>query len=120
MVAIAPLGYRLRKGSKLLYRQPAFLLCTDPELDLAQLIEYYLWRWGIEVNFREEKSLLGAGDAQIRTPQSNRSLPTMVVAAYSLLWLAALRMHKRDDLPIGIAPRSGAPNPRKSKPSLNG
>jgi hypothetical protein len=102
-VVIAPLGYRLRKGSKLLYRQPAFLLCTDPELDLAQLVQYYLWRWGIEVNFREEKTLLGAGDAQIRTPQSNRSLPTMVVAAYSLLWLAALRMHKRGDLPVGIA-----------------
>jgi hypothetical protein len=29
-VVIKPLGYRLRKGSKLLYRQPAFLICTDP------------------------------------------------------------------------------------------
>jgi hypothetical protein len=29
LVLIKPLGYRLRKGSKLLYRQPAFLICTD-------------------------------------------------------------------------------------------
>jgi IS4 transposase len=92
VVVIAPLGYRRRKGSKLLYRAPAFLLCTDPELDLAKLVQYYLWRWGIEVNFREEKQLLGAGDAQVRTAQSNRGVPAMVVGAYSLLWLAALRM----------------------------
>lgn len=104
VVVIAPLGYRLRKGSKLLYRQPAFLLCTDPELDLAQLVQYYLWRWGIEVNFREEKTLLGVGDAQIRTPESNRTLPAVVVATYSLLWLAALRMYNRGQLPVGIAP----------------
>ena len=103
-VVIAPLGYRLRKGSKLLYRQPAFLLCTDPELNLQQLVQYYLWRWGIEVNFREEKSLLGAGDAMVRTEPSNLSLPAMVVAAYSMLWLAALRMHGRGDLPTGIRP----------------
>ena len=31
LVVIKPLGYRLRKGSKLLYRQPAFLICTDPQ-----------------------------------------------------------------------------------------
>jgi hypothetical protein len=30
LVVVAPLGYRLRKGSKLLYRKPAFLICTDP------------------------------------------------------------------------------------------
>ena len=35
LVVIKPLGYRLRKGSKLLYRQPAFLICTDPATGLA-------------------------------------------------------------------------------------
>jgi hypothetical protein len=39
LVVIKPLGYRLRKGSKLLYRQPAFLICTDPELDLQILVQ---------------------------------------------------------------------------------
>ena len=37
LVVIKPLGYRLRIGSKLLYRQPAFLICTDPNLDLQLL-----------------------------------------------------------------------------------
>jgi hypothetical protein len=104
VVVIAPLGYRLRKGSRLLYRQPAFLLCTDPELPVEQLLQYYLWRWGIEVNFRDEKTLLGAGQAQVRTAASNRHLPAMIVAAYSLLWVAALRLHAQGNLPPGVQP----------------
>ena len=51
-----PLGYRLRKGSKLLYRQPAFLICTDPTLAIQTLLQNYLWRWDIEVNFRDQKT----------------------------------------------------------------
>jgi hypothetical protein len=57
LLVIAPLGYRLRKGSKLLYRQPAFLICTDPSLSIDSLLQSYLWRWDIEVNFRDQKSL---------------------------------------------------------------
>jgi hypothetical protein len=92
ILVIAPLGYRLLKGGKLLYRQPAYLVCTDPEMPLEEILQYYLWRWGIEVNFREEKTLIGAGEAQVRTPESNRNLPAAIVAAYALMWLAALRL----------------------------
>jgi DDE superfamily endonuclease len=92
IIVIAPLGYRLRKGSKLLYRQPAYLLCTDPEMPLAEALQDYLWRWGIEVNFREEKSLIGTGDAQVRDEASNEHQPAMTVAAYSQLWVAALTL----------------------------
>jgi hypothetical protein len=89
LLVIAPLGYRLRKGSKLLYRQPAFLICTDPALGLQSLLQSYLWRWDIEVNFRDQKSLLGIGQAQVRHPQSVQSQPALAVAAYGLLLLAA-------------------------------
>lgn len=90
LIIIAPLGYRLRKNSRMLYRQPAYLICTDSQLDLQQLLQYYLWRWQIEVNFRDQKSLLGMGEAQVRTRASNRNLPAINVAAYSMLWLASL------------------------------
>ena len=59
LVVVKPLGYRLRKGSKLLYRQPAFLLCTDPELDLQTLVQAYVDRWEIECHHRDEKSFIG-------------------------------------------------------------
>jgi hypothetical protein len=90
LLVIAPLGYRLRQGSKLLYRQPAYLLCTDADMSLEKLLQAYLWRWGIEVNFREEKTLIGTGDAHVRTAASNQHLPAVTVAAYALLWVAAL------------------------------
>jgi DDE superfamily endonuclease len=100
VVVIAPVGYRLRAGSKLLYRQPAYLLCTDETLPLGELVQYYLWRWGIEVNFREEKSLLGAGDAHVRTAASNQHLPAVIVAAYALLWVALLRLKEQGRMPM--------------------
>jgi DDE superfamily endonuclease len=92
VIVIAPLGYRLRKGSKLLYRQPAFLISTGTQMSVEEMLQEYLWRWGIEVNFREEKSLIGTGEAQVRGAAANEHLPAMTVAAYSHLWVAALQM----------------------------
>jgi len=91
LVVIAPVGYRLRQGSKLLYRQPAYLICTDPTLPLDQILQYYLWRWDIEVNHRDEKQIIGVGQAQVRSPQSVDRQPAFAVASYSILLLAAAR-----------------------------
>jgi hypothetical protein len=91
VMVIAPLGYRLKKGSRMLYRQPAYLICTDPDLSLEEFLQYYLWRWGIEVNFREEKTLIGTGEAHVRTEASNQHLPAVTVAAYAMLWTVALQ-----------------------------
>lgn len=88
LIVIAPLAYRLRKGSKLLYRDPAFLICTDPALDPRQIIEAYFQRWDIEVNFRDQKTLLGVGQAQVRAPASVQSAPALTVAAYGMLLVA--------------------------------
>ncbi len=117
IVVIAPLGYRLRKGSKLLYRQPAYLLCTDPDLPLGELLQCYLWRWGIEVNFREEKSLIGTGQAQVRGAAANQHLPAVTVAAYAMLQSAALRLHGRGEGPAVLqAPRWRAGQQRGKAP----
>jgi hypothetical protein len=56
LVVVKPLGYRLRKGSKLLYREPAFLICTDPTLDLKTLVQTCIYRWEIEVDHQDEKA----------------------------------------------------------------
>jgi hypothetical protein len=89
LIVIAPLGYRLRAGGKLLYRQPAYLWVTDPQLSLEAAVQGYVWRWEEEVNFRDEKTLLGVGQAQVRHPESVGRVPAWQVAAYSaLLWCA--------------------------------
>jgi len=58
-------------------------------LSIHSLLQSYLWRWDIEINFRDQKSLLGVGEAQVRHPRSVQNQPAMAVAAYGLLLLAA-------------------------------
>jgi len=94
LIIIKPLGYRLTKKSKILYRKPAYLICTDDELTIQQILQAYLWRWEIEVNIGEEKSLFGVGKAHVRTINSVNSLPSFVTAIYSLLHLAQLSTKK--------------------------
>jgi hypothetical protein len=103
IVVIAPLSYRLRKNSKQLYRRPAFLVCTDPGMDLCSIIQGYVQRWDIETNFREEKTLLGVGQAEVRNANSVEAVPAFQVASYAMLLLATLRTsretQKEDRLP---------------------
>jgi hypothetical protein len=102
LIIIRPLGYRLTKKSKILYRKPAYLICTETELDIEKILQSYLWRWEIEVNFREEKSLLGCGQAQVRNPDSIATVPAFVAAMYAFLHIAkfrSLRKPNRKTLP---------------------
>jgi len=102
LVVIRPLGYRLTKFSKMLYREPAYLICTDNELNIDKLLQDYLWRWEIEVNFRDEKTLLGCGQAQVRNPESAELVPAFIAAIYAMLHLAAhksLKMSNQALLP---------------------
>jgi len=91
LMVIAPLGYRLHQGGKLLYRKPAYLICTDPTLPLQTIIQDYFWRWDIEVNHRDEKQLIGLGEAQVRSPKSAERVPAFAVACYSMLLISAAK-----------------------------
>jgi hypothetical protein len=105
LVVIRPLGYRLTKNGVILYKQPAYLICTDTNLDIETLLQAYLWRWEIEVNFREEKTLLGCGQAQVRNPNSVTSVPSFIVAIYALLHLAQHKTKKQKDNQIVPRPK---------------
>ncbi len=120
LVAIRPLAYRPRKGARLLYRDPVYLICTDPVLPLGQLLQSFLWRWEIELNFRDEKTVLGVGEAQVRTKSAVETVPCFVVAAYAFLLLAAAGIRSET---IGLPPpkwrRMGSAE-RDSTPRLIG
>jgi hypothetical protein len=96
LLVIAPTPYRLSKNSKLLYRKPAYLICTDPQAPIAQLVQHYLWRWDIEVNFRDQKTLLGVGEAQVRTAKAVQNVTGCAVAAYAMLLTAAAQCQKQN------------------------
>lgn len=96
LIVIKPLGYRLRKGAKLLYRDPAFLICTNLHLSIEFLLQAYVYRWEIECNHRDEKSFIGVAEGQVRNPTAVDRLPQFQVAAYSLLLLASLQTYGFD------------------------
>lgn len=96
LVVIRPLAYRSKKGARLLYRNPVYLLCTDAELPLGKLLQSYLWRWEVELNFRDEKTVMGVGEAQVRTKAAVETVPAFVVAAYAFLLLAGTEGSKEE------------------------
>lgn len=99
LLIIAPLRYRRTSKSKLLYRDPAYLLTTDLTTPVETLIQAYFDRWEIEVNHRDEKSLFGVGQAQVWSKKAAPRVPQFQVAVYAMLLLASLMAYgpKRTD-----------------------
>jgi hypothetical protein len=97
LVIVRPLGYRPSKASPMLYRNPAYLVCTDSQLDITTLLQAYVWRWEIEVVFRDQKTLIGLGEAQVRNHNSVATIPAFISTVYAYLHLAAIRAGIRAD-----------------------
>ncbi len=116
LIVIAPLGYKLNKRSRILYRNPAHIICTDSTVPPQQIVQAYIWRQGIELNFREQKQILGLGQAQVRNISSISAVPSFLTTAYSMLLLAATRVLPSSE-PVNTLPppkwrsrKSGAPS----------
>lgn len=107
LIAVQPLKYRLSKNAPLNHRSPAFLLTTDLTTPAEILLQYYFDRWEIEVNHRDEKSIVGVGEAQVWSSQSVARVPAFTVAAYSLMLLASIMVYgtKRDESIYGVLPK---------------
>ncbi|PIE53413.1 hypothetical protein CSA37_01790 [Candidatus Fermentibacteria bacterium] len=88
LLVIRPLRYRLKKGSPLIYRKPTYLICTDSNLPPEKILQWYLWRWQIEVNFRDEKCLLGIDEPSVRKEESLQFLPALMTVSYAFMQLA--------------------------------
>jgi hypothetical protein len=93
LLVVAPVGYRISKNGRKYYRQPAYLLTTDLTTPAVVLLQDYFDRWGIEVNHRDEKEILGVGEAQVWNEHSVSKVPALLVAMYSWLLLAGLHCY---------------------------
>lgn len=119
LIVIAPTRYRLTKGGKTYYRKPAYLICTDAQAPLQDALQHYLWRWDIEVNFRDLKTLLGLGEAQVRTPAAVQNVTGTAVAAYAMLLVAAASCRHPNKDTQQLPPPKWHPN-KRSRPTTMG
>jgi hypothetical protein len=90
LIVIAPIPYKLSPNASRNYRQPGYLLSTDISSPIRELIQSYFDRWQIEINHRDEKTILSVGHAQVWSPSSISRQPALTVASYSMLLLAGL------------------------------
>jgi hypothetical protein len=93
LIVLASTGYRQSKNGRKQYHKPAYLLTTDLSTPAQMLIQDYFDRWAIEVNHRDEKEILGVGQAQVWNEKSVTKVPALLVAMYSWLMLSALECH---------------------------
>ena len=104
LIVLAPTPYRNTRHGRSYHRKRAFLLTTDVTSPVKQLLQPYFDRFQIEYNHRDEKDILGVGQAQVRADKSVPRQPELVVAAYALLLLAGLAAYgpgrTRDYVPL--------------------
>jgi hypothetical protein len=93
LFVLAPTPYRKTKTGRRYYRQKAYLLCDDNNLAAKDLLQAYFDRWEIEINHRDEKAILGVGNAQVWADLSVPRVPALMVATYSLMLLSALETY---------------------------
>ena len=62
-------------------------------MSAKKLLQAYFDRWQIEINHRDEKSILGVGQAQVWADLSVPRVPALMVATYSLMLLSVLETY---------------------------
>lgn len=93
LLVVAPVGYRTTRNGRKYYHKPAYLLTTDLTTPAVELLQAYFDRWAIEVNHRDEKEIIGVGEAQVWNAHSVKKVPALLVAMYSWLLLAGLQCY---------------------------
>jgi hypothetical protein len=93
LLVLAPTPYLKTKAGHKYYRERAFLLTDDLQTETRVLLQDYFNHFEIEFNHRDEKDLLGVGQAQVWAQKSVPRVPEFVVASYSALLLASLQAY---------------------------
>lgn len=73
--------------------RPCF--CSDPARDPLQIIRWFVWRWQVEVTFREVRDHLGV---ETQRPWSDRAIARTtpcLLALFSIVILLAARLDRR-------------------------
>lgn len=104
-ITVHGVRYRRNKNGYLNYREPMYLLSTDLTSDVKKLIQFYFYRWEIEVNHREIKNDLGIGQPQVWNEKSVERCPKLIALSNSIIHLAQMSLRKRDEMGYMAPPK---------------
>src|SRR5690349_22809931 len=74
---------------------PQALLCTKPESDLLQIVQWFVRRWRVEVTFREARDHLGIETQRQWSDRAIARATPCLLGLFSLVTLLAARLDRR-------------------------
>ena len=89
LIVLKKIPYHPRKGH-ISYREPGFIFVIGREIEPKAAIQAYHDHLCIELNIKEEKSIIGVGEAQVSNEKSVKRQPAFAVCAYSALLLSSV------------------------------
>lgn len=79
-------------------KQPAQgFLCTDSSQSAAQIVQWYRWRWQVEVTFEEVRAHLGVESQRQWSPRAIARTTPVLLGLFALVVLQAQRSQKEDN-----------------------
>jgi hypothetical protein len=79
--------------------EPCPLLCADPEAAAAQIVEWFVMRWNIEVTFEEIRAQLGFETQRHWSDKAIERTAPALFGLFSLVTLITIRLYP-DQLPV--------------------
>ena len=82
--------------------KPFYLACTNTTLTTKEIIEYYGYRWEIEVSFRYKKQRLGLEDYEMRSLKGIERFLSLVYLVYNFLEIKRYKSNVKETIRINI------------------
>ena len=79
--------------------EPQALLCTDPQAEPQQIVEWFVLRWRLEVTFQEARAHLGVETQRQWSDLAIARTTPALLGSYSLVTLLAQQFRGESDLP---------------------
>ncbi len=91
--------------------QPQALLCTDPNADPAQIVQWFVLRWQLEVTFREVRTHLGVETQRQWSHRAIACTTPVLLGLFSWVTLAAHQLQHSQPMPARTAAWYPKPKP---------
>ncbi|MBV9482830.1 MAG: hypothetical protein JO249_19125 [Acidobacteria bacterium] len=96
---VVPLRWVLIRDPQQQFRTQA-LLCTDREIEPAQIVQWFVLRWQLETTYAEVRAHLGLESQRQWSDLAIARTTPCLLALFSLVTLLASKLHQRGKLPL--------------------